>query len=336
MSFIEQIRCSVSLASQLLGSKATSDVHEALEFLATAQEFELPGAKEGVRKSLLLMSSSEQAIRDLVMEIYTRLYFSPVEGSSDPHSVIVVRNLLSLVGGANIGELASLEEMLHSLMKANKLTDSVVQMLWSVFSGNAAWARPYDVEYSLMTLSMMTKVDKTIVQHNLPLLLQHGFNADNLVVARYSCQALLCLADRVSQTRFPSDHPLFAKLTKIIVASVTSNRTTQWIPFSDQAIITIYKLAEQPNSIVEQVLLDICDKAFADEVVQSGVDPLLLLSRLIALAGQVALQQMVFLEADVRNELKRRRRDQEDNQEAKQKDEEVRVYMSRSEEYKNF
>ena len=333
MSFIEQIRCSVPLASQLLGSKATSDVHEALEFLATAQEFQLPGAKEGVRKSLLLMSSSEQAIRDLVMDIYTRLYFSPVEGSSDPHSVIVARNLLSLVGGANIGELASLEEMLHSLMKAKKLTDSVVKILWSVFSGIAAWARPCDIEYSLMILSMMTKVDKTIAQHNLPLLLQHGFNSDNLVVARYSCQALLCLADRVSQTRFPSDHSLFAKLTQILVASVTSIQTTQWIPFSDQAIITIYKLAEQPSAIVEQILVDICDKAFADEVVQSGVDPLLVLARLISLAGQVALQQMVFLEADVRNELKRRRRDQEDNQEAKQKDEEVRGYMNRREEY---
>ena len=337
VSFIEQIRLSVPLATQLLGSKVSSDVHEALEFLATSKEFELPGAKEGVRKSLLLMSSSEEAIRDLVLNIYVRLYFSPSGDSPQASHSIVASNLLSLVRGANIGELASLEEMLLSMMKTKRLPKTVVRIFWDIFAGRVSWAKPKDMEYSLIILSMVAKADKNILLQNLPLLLAHGFKPSNLIVARYSCQALHCLADRSAQNRFPSTHPLFSQLTETLVSSVTNDQTSQWIPFAEQAATTIYMLAEQPNVIAEHILSDICDKVFAEDhntsaAAQSSscgnsvVDPLLLLARLLGLAGQVALQQMVFLEADVRSELKRRRQSQETEEEATKQKEEVRSY----------
>ena len=327
VSFIEQIISSIPLSTQLLGSKVSSDVHEALEFLATAQEFKLPGAKEGVRKSLLLMSSSEQAIRELVMNVYVRLYFTP-SGQSSPN-VTIAQNILSLVHGASIGELASLEEMLLSLMKTGRLPKLVVRVFWDVFAGKVPWGKPEDVKYSLMVLSMMAKADGGVIRQNLSLLIEHGISPADLITARYSCQALHCLADRKTQTRFPVSHPLFSRLSQTMVSTVAYSHSAHWIPFAEQAVVTIYKLAENPDSIIEKLLVDLCDKTYSEQsdISSSGEDgPFVLLSRLISVAGHVALQQMVFLEADVRNELKRRRKAREDEEEgtertAKQKEE---------------
>ena len=299
----------------------SSDVQEAMEFLATAQEFNLPGAKEGVRKAILLMSSSEQAIRNLVLNIYIRLFFSSTDNSQS-----ISRNILSLVHGANAGELASLEEMLFSLMKAKKLPKSVIRIFWDIVAGNVPWAKPGDVEYSLMVLSIMAKSDKNIIQQNLPLLLEHGLKSSNLILARYSCQALHCLADRSVEYRLPSTHSLLSRLQDIIVSTVSSCQTSQWIPFAEQAITTVYKLAEHPNTIVEEILIGISDKVQAfteNECSTENASSSMVLSRFIALAGHVVFQQMVFLESDVKYELKRRRRNEETCQELTKTKEEV-------------
>ncbi len=329
MSFVEQIISSIPLATQLLGSKVSSDVHEGLEFLATAQEFHLPGAKDGVRKAILLMSSSEQAIRDLVLNTYVRLFFSP----SENHSQTICRNILSLMHGADIGELASLEKMLFSLMKAKTLPKAVVGIFWDIVAGKVPWAQPKDAEYSLLILSMMAKSDKNIVQQNLSLLIEYGLQSTNLILAKYSCHALQFLADRTTSNGLPSAHTLLSKLQEIVVSSVSNYQTSQWIPFAQQAITTIYKLADRPNTIVEEILTVISDKVLMCTMEDSecptdgtqGADmSQLLLARLITLAGNVAFQQMVFLESDVKNELKRRRQTEETTNELPKEREEVR------------
>ena len=70
----------IPVAVQLLGSRSASDVLEALELLATAFEFGVRGAREGVRKGLVLVWSREQQVRDAVVATYVRLYLRPEVG----------------------------------------------------------------------------------------------------------------------------------------------------------------------------------------------------------------------------------------------------------------
>ena len=98
----------VPVAAQLLGSRVTSDILEALEFLAVCQQFGLQGAHDGLRKALALVWSSETSVKTAVTNVYVRLYLTPDETASSQQQVTdVVRNLLSLVSGATVGELTS-------------------------------------------------------------------------------------------------------------------------------------------------------------------------------------------------------------------------------------
>ena len=329
------INC-IPLATQLLGSKMSTDIHEALEFLAAAQEFELPGAREGIRKSLLLMSSSEQAIRELVVSVYVRLYLSPSKDCQNS-DITIVQNLLSLVDGASIGELAALEEMLLSLMKGSRLPKSVIGIFWDIFAGKVPWSKFEDIKYSLIILSMIAKADKRVIEQNIRMLLDFGLQSTDLITAKYTCMCLLCLSTHkssaVKSTRFPSTHPLVTKISEVMLDTFSSLSTSHWIPFAEQAIVTIYKLSEQPDVVLESILKILCHKVFGEsEIPQDGSlgfcdnlgDPLLSLSRLLFVAGHTTQLQLLYLECGVRCELKRRRLLQDDTT---KKNTEVRMYI---------
>lgn len=64
----------VPVVSQLLGSKNSTDVIESLQFLTSAFEFGLKGAVEAVRKSLALVWSPEQHVRDALVAMYKKLF----------------------------------------------------------------------------------------------------------------------------------------------------------------------------------------------------------------------------------------------------------------------
>ena len=73
--FAELMTESLSAVCQLLKSKQTSDVLEAIEFLVSANEFEMAGSHLAIKQMLPLISSREQAISEAVFNAYKRLYF---------------------------------------------------------------------------------------------------------------------------------------------------------------------------------------------------------------------------------------------------------------------
>ncbi|CAM9820536.1 unnamed protein product, partial [Laminaria digitata] len=97
----------------------TSDVVEALRFFVAACHFNLPGAIEAIKKSLTLIWRTESSIESEIKQVFVQ----PAMGDSDDGSreglgaQIVARNLVSLVNGSQAGELASLEEVVASLVK---------------------------------------------------------------------------------------------------------------------------------------------------------------------------------------------------------------------------
>lgn len=311
----------IPVAIQLLGSKVSSDISESLELLSTAQEFGLEGAKEGVRKSLLLMASSEPSVHEQVMAMYIRLYFTQSSSCS-------AQKLLSLVRDADIGELASLEEMLCSLMKAKKLPKGLIGEFWSIIGSNEAAVVPGYREYSLMIISMIVKSLEDNSNQNMSLFLEHGLKGNNLIMAQYSCRAVHGLLSHKLSARLPSSHHLFTSLSDIMLSTVASEKTSNWTPFAQQAVSVIYKLADQPNLIMEGIITKIHEQLCHYDGSHSTY--ILLLLRLIALAGEMALQALVFLEGDVKKELLKRKSNNngEENEQPKSK-EDVSVHILR-------
>ncbi len=77
MTFVEQITQAVPVVCQLLGSKSTTDVLEAIEFFVTAFEFGVGNAMMGIRRMLVLVWSREATIKESVVTAYKRLYLNP-------------------------------------------------------------------------------------------------------------------------------------------------------------------------------------------------------------------------------------------------------------------
>lgn len=81
MMFAAQVQKSIPLLCQLLTSKTTSDVLEAIHFYVTAYEFGVNNAIVGVRKMLVLIWSKEASVKDAVVSAYKRLYVTPQAGN---------------------------------------------------------------------------------------------------------------------------------------------------------------------------------------------------------------------------------------------------------------
>ncbi|XP_014680351.1 PREDICTED: condensin complex subunit 1-like, partial [Priapulus caudatus] len=105
------------LVCQLLGSRSSTDVLEAIEFFATAAEFHVSGAVVGVRRALVLVWSKEQPIREALSAAYRRLYLETGDddagaaGNQRAQTLTVVKNLTALIDGATLAELTSLEQL---------------------------------------------------------------------------------------------------------------------------------------------------------------------------------------------------------------------------------
>lgn len=114
---------------------------------------------------------------------------------------------------------------------------------------------------------------------------------------------------------------------------------SHWLPLAEQAIITIYGLAEQPDILCGQLLQQLLSASGLDvpfnpiatssqgtpgreglglEEVELQVESLVL-ARLLSCVGNVAQQQLVHLEVTVNKELKRQRQDEQERKSSRKR-----------------
>lgn len=100
-------------------------MQESIAFLEACQRYHFESAPAGIRKMLALVWSKEESIKEALVDAYTRLYLSQ---SNRPETV--AQNLVHLTTGCNLGELTSLEELVHVLQKKSMITPSVIKTLY--------------------------------------------------------------------------------------------------------------------------------------------------------------------------------------------------------------
>eukprot|EP00731_Ephydatia_muelleri_P015359 Em0008g1079a len=348
LSFIQSVSQCVPVAAKLLGSKITSDVFESLSFVSVAVQFRIKGASECLRHALGLIWSREQQIRDALVNTYCRVYLVPTDGQDV--TMELTNNLLSLVDGASCSELTSLEKLLGSLPQST-LPPSVKKHLWDLFKRTAHQNKPQDATNALLVLSMVS--DRVSVHSHLEALIQRGLDmhgSPDLVLAKHVCTTLrkfLSVKKKKGSPseglgvekplRLPPDHQLFHQLVTLMVVHVTNPQVMQWCPFAEQAVSTVYCLAEHPDKICAALLKALVGRVLGTRQPSEAEmgDPLaastqdlslkaessaprvnpLFLSRLLHAVGHVAEQQMIHLEVNISTELKRRKMAEEEEEE---------------------
>ena len=128
VKFSKIIHKSLPVVAQLLGSKQSSDILEAIEFFVSAFEFGLLNAMIGVRRMLALIWSQEKTIKDAVVAAYKRLYINVESNNQRTASAAIAKNLIALVIGATLGEETSLEKLISEFVTSKEIGKGVFQV----------------------------------------------------------------------------------------------------------------------------------------------------------------------------------------------------------------
>lgn len=330
--FAQQLRQVIYVAAQLLGSRTNTDVKEAIEFFVTAAEFQVAGCIEGVRKMLALMWGKDNDIKQTAMDAYRRLYLSPdpaVYTTPKACSAYMAKNLIELTQGATQGDLASMEEMVCAMMGVETIPPHVLKLLWDIFAQRISGTSEQQSRGALCVLAMAARAQPEMVRDNIGTLVGVGLgprSRTDMLLVRDTCWALQKLAVAPSKTaaphaRFPPTHALFDKIVDVL--SECDGSAPGYIPALEQAINTIYSLAENPDVVCGNLLQALTRRAAPPASIQATLtkyetSAVPTLAQLFFAVGHVALKQLVHVEA-VQTEIKRRRHIEDEKQDKSKK-----------------
>ncbi|XP_065194710.1 condensin complex subunit 1-like [Sycon ciliatum] len=282
--FSEKMQNAIPILCQLLGSKSTTDIMEAVEFFVAAHQFGLAAASQGVRKMIMLMWSSEENVKTAAVEAYRRLYLQPMDINGHrvkSFNATIANNLIQLTSDMTLGEVTSLEALIMEWMKSNSLPVGVLNVLWDKVSGKSSSVSVNDSRVALLLLAMAAGHEPAIVRNNLDILIEHTLtpnSAGNVDCTKVSnaCQALVKLVPVAKRKgtfakpmRYPAAHKIFQCLHSILVSSVNECACDGWISMAEHAVSAIYALAEQPDHLSGRIL-----NAISTQVVGAALDGL--------------------------------------------------------------
>ncbi|XP_076796698.1 condensin complex subunit 1 isoform X2 [Arvicanthis niloticus] len=329
-SFSQKITEAIGIISKMMYENTTTVVQEVIEFFVMVFQFGVPQALFGVRHMLPLIWSKEPGVREAVLNAYRQLYLNPKGDSARAKAQALIQNLSLLLVDASVGTIQCLEEILCEFVQKDEIKPAVIQLLWERATEKVPCS-PLERCSSVMLLGMMARGKPEIVGSNLDTLVRVGLDErfpQDYRLAQQVCLTIANISDRRKPSlgkrhppfRLPQEHRLFERLQEMVTKGF-AHPDPLWVPFTEVAVTLTYQLAEGPEVICAQMLQGCAKQALEKLENTTEADPkeapklpTFLLMNLLALAGDVALQQLVHLEQAVSGELCRRRVLQEEQE----------------------
>ena len=324
--FVEQINGSIPMVCQLLASKTKSDVVESIQFFVEAYRHGVTRAQDGIKRMVHLIwskdmgDSESKSIKEYLVNAYQQLYIDVAAENEKDAVRSIVRNLITLTFNSTLADLTSLEQLLAVMKAKDLIPDQVEQHLWSVY-GTTKQAIPTEQRRgAIIVLGMLAKETRQVVADRVPLLMKIGlgdYGVHDPLLARYTCIALQKLGPVKKMKgvapdesyRFTTHHALFKKFKEVLVRPSAS---MDWFGMAEQAIATIYVLADQPDRICSSLIKHLTRRAFiqtsteADIKVPKVSTNAFDMAKLLFVVGHVAVKQIAHMEK-VEYELKNRK-----------------------------
>ncbi|KAM9300116.1 condensin complex subunit 1 [Morus bassanus] len=332
-NFSLKITEALSLISKMMYENSVSVVQEAIEFFVTVSQFGVPQALLGVRRMLPLIWSKEPGIKEAVLNAFRQLYLSPSGDLERARAQGLVNSLSLIMVDASLGTIQCLEQIISEFVQKDEIKPAVIQLLWERFTEKSQ-CTSLERRAAVMLLGMMARGKPEIIGSNLDVLVSVGLSekvCEDYRLAQEVCNVISKLASNPkpglgknsAPFRLPQNHMLFGCLSET-VSKGFGQPSGHWIPFMEAAVALIYELAEGAEEICAHIL-QVCsqqvleklqeadgqkaDRGVSPSRVSDGASslPTFLLMHLVSLVGQVALQQVAYLEVSVSAELRRRR-----------------------------
>ncbi|CAL3969762.1 unnamed protein product [Diplocarpon coronariae] len=355
LKFIEVLHGATTIICQLLGSKNKSEVIEAMEYFEIGDAYNIEQNKLGIRRMLRLIwtkgnSDEGKGVQNHLIECYKRLFFeAPDSYSANDAANYIARNMISLTFGATPAELTSLEQLLSTMMKANHVSELVVQKLWQVYGVQKREISKSQRRGAIIVLGMLATAKPEIVVGEMETMLRIGLGSlgrSDLQLAKYTCIALRRINPTgrqakeitVQPSKLTNDHAVLLRLGAIV--EIESDKK-EWYGVAEQAINAIYTLSKHPDILCSEILRRKTKYVFRKRTEKTpelekpdGEDTKMLspppeapaepepklkgsiaLSQLLFIVGHVAIKQIVHLEL-CELDFKRRKAEAEKNKAA--------------------
>ncbi|CAK9809075.1 Condensin complex subunit 1 [Anthophora quadrimaculata] len=332
LAFATELEMVIPIAEKLLFSTTASDAVEACTLLGTAYQFGVSGAAAAMRDALFQVFHRDQSVRNNIAVVYKDLYLNKNENNKSERqkALTCVKALIELLKRLEPGQSQALTQLILTWYNNNDINNEVLQVLWEKFSMKSSDTDSLDSRTALMLITMIAQAQDSIITGNLEVLIKVGLGPrakTDLLLARDTCRALLAIkhkSDDIEKLsiRYTNDHEMFKQILTILMENFTNTEEDGYVSFATDAINAIYHLANQPDHLMKQLLLDVYVRGqFNNNSFQHTVS-CFLLSKLLYLIGHIAIKEMVHLDTSVYKELKRRdiiRKLKKDKNSSKQK-----------------
>lgn len=333
VQFVERLQACVPALCDLLRSKVTSDVIEAINFFTLACQFKLDFAIIGVTAMLQQIWHEEQKIRDSVVNAYKLLYFTPEAETPRARAGIIVDNLMIFMSMSSFGKLKCLEVLLKHLVESDSIPHGLTQILWDRFAkpelNNTTSSNKIDTyeqqKLAVQLLGFLAETNPTIIKNKIDVLVTHGLkvidefpentsSSIDFSLALHTCEAFGKLKGKKAlageyqrSVRLPETHEMFSCLHQLIVTGFI-HPSDNWEHFTMEAVSLIYDLSEKPDKFCETAVREMLDIIQHNNNNNDLKVKSMLLTRFYLAIGQICMKHLVYLEVAVQAELKYRRK----------------------------
>lgn len=159
---------------------------------------------------------------------------------------------------------------------------------------------------ALTLLVMVAKAKPSVALANLDVIQTHGLTAD-YNSRNLSVQLLLPLTKKTQ--RYPVEHAIFTSVIDSLMEAFS--KFDRFTDFAANSINLVYGICDTPEVVCAKILAELYKRVEETKVTDGGNEeelslPIELLTRFVFVLGQVALQQLIYLDINVYSELRRR------------------------------
>jgi condensin complex subunit 1 len=324
MELIAAIDASVPKITEMLRSKTSSDVVEALKFFRRAVSFNATGALHSFKSAFSLIWHQDVPIRTEVLATFKDVYLT--DGAADHSTKLlppaeVALNLMKLAQNCDDAEVASLEKIIGDLFNEKSVDDNVVKCIWnrvqrsadaldSPASSPADPSLPSDLGSALRIVSMISKCnDSSMTVQRVRLIVQTGLSTSTLQSRDFSSlrAAAQCLVSGPSYTEAflarsgVSEMQVAAMeavpmLTTIILGDFCHDderQTRQWFSVCEEAMHALFHVHPSPDNVMCSVVSAMYSTLSNTNGYQCSASRL---SRFLFVLGQTSLSSLVYTE----------------------------------------
>ncbi|CAL1675876.1 unnamed protein product [Lasius platythorax] len=318
LEFAIELEKAIPVAEKLLFSTCAGDAVESCTFLGTAFQFGVTGAASSVREALFQVFHRDQSVRNNVAVVYKNIYLDISNDKQSARQIAVTRTnrLINLLKELQPGQSPALAQLIVTWYENGELSSELLQVLWEKFSMKYPDTSPIDSRTALMIITMIAQAESNIVIDNLDVLVKIGLGPrakDDLLFARDTCRMLLKIKQNnkdieKSSLRYSNNQDMFQQIQILLIDTFISADENAYISFATDALNVIYHLANQPDKLIKELLLDITEKSQLMNKENNQASSVLctVLCKLLYLVGHIAIRQMIHLDMSVYKELKRR------------------------------